>query len=131
MTAVWLELHTRNACDAAVFYGEVLEWAEHEVSGCCEVSYEEDQVVLRRGGRPVARWNSGPVEAAAARPQLRPRWLVHFRVPDLKAAQAAVVENAGVIVPDAAPWDEGKLRVTVSDPDGGLFTLDQTAPPAT
>lgn len=122
----WLELHTKNAFDAAVFYGEVLEWAAEEGSGCCDVSYEEDQVVLRREGRPVARLNSGPVEAAAARPQMRPRWLVHFKVPDLKAAQAAVVENGGGIVPDAAPWGEGKLRVTVSDPDGGLFTLDQS-----
>ncbi|MFI1154029.1 STAS domain-containing protein [Streptomyces sp. NPDC020817] len=58
VTAVWLELHTRNACDAAVFYGEV------------------------------------------------------------------------VIVPDAAPWDEGKPQVTVSAPDGGRFTLDEPAAPA-
>lgn len=50
VTAVWLQLHTQNVFDAAVFYGEVLEWAEQDVSGCCEVSYEEDQVALRRGG---------------------------------------------------------------------------------
>lgn len=121
----WLELHTGDAFDAAVFYGEVLEWATEEVEGSCEVSYEEDQVVLRREGRPVARLNSGPVETAAARPQLRPRWLVHFKVPDLGRARTAVVENGGSIVPDVAPWDGGKPRVTVSDPDGGLFTLDQ------
>lgn len=122
----WVELHTRDAFDAAVFYGEALEWAADEGGGCCDVSYEEDQVVLRQAGRPVARLNSGPVEAAAERPQLRPRWLAHFKVPDLKVAQAVVVENGGSILPDAAGWGNGQQqRVTVSDPDGGLFTLDQ------
>ncbi|MFE9258540.1 VOC family protein [Streptomyces sp. NPDC006879] len=124
-TPAWLELHTKNAFDAAVFYGEVLEWASDGGYGSCEVSYEEDQVVLRRDGRPVARLNSGPVEAAAAKPQLRPRWLVHFKVPDLEEAQSKVLESGGSIVPEAEPWEGGKLRATVSDPDGGLFTLDQ------
>lgn len=123
----WLELHTRDAFDAAVFYGEVLEWVAGEDTGGCEVSYEEDQVVLRREGRPVARLNSGPVEAAAERPQLRPHWLVHFKVPDLKEAQAAVDEHGGSIVPDAVGWSGGKQRVTVCDPDGGLFALDQAS----
>ncbi|MFE2170339.1 VOC family protein [Streptomyces sp. NPDC059447] len=134
----WVELHTRNAFDAAVFYGEVLEWVAHEEgdegdeenehADCCEVSYEEDQVVLRRSGQAVTRLNSGPVEASADKPLLRPRWLVHFKVPDLKEAQRAVVENGGTIVPDAAGWAGGE-RVTVCDPDGGLFTLDES--PAT
>ncbi|MFD7258218.1 VOC family protein [Streptomyces sp. NPDC059874] len=132
----WVELHTRNAFDAAVFYGEVLEWVGHQEkeeddhAGCCEVSYEEDQVVLRRAGRPVARLNSGPVEATAERPQLRPRWLVHFKVPDLRRAQRAVVENGGTLVPDAPGWSSEQQRVTVCDPDGGLFTLDQSPPAA-
>lgn len=33
-----------------------------------------------------------------------------------------MVENGGIIVPDAAPWDEGKLRVTVST-HGGVHPL--------
>ncbi|MEU6759762.1 VOC family protein [Streptomyces sp. NPDC046685] len=129
----WVELHTRDAFDAAVFYGEVLEWGA-DTSGAgdaagCEVSYEEDQVVLRRGdGQAVARLNSGPLEAAAERPQLRPHWLVHFKVPDLERAKAAVLEHGGSIVPDA-PHATGSAegqRVTVCDPDGGLFTLDHS-----
>ncbi|MDD9380405.1 VOC family protein [Streptomyces sp. ZAF1911] len=124
----WLELHTKNAFDAALFYGGVLEWADGS-DGCCEVSYEEDQVVLRHEGQAVARLNSGPVESGSPKPQLRPRWLVHFKVPDLKVAQAVVVENGGSIAPEASGWGDGPQRVTVSDPDGGLFTLDQ-APPA-
>ncbi|MET9319610.1 VOC family protein [Streptomyces sp. NPDC003038] len=120
----WLELHTRNAFDAAVFYGEVLQWAAGD-AGCCEASYEEDQVVLRRAGEAVARLNSGPVEAAAEKPQLRPRWLVHFKVPDLERAKAAAVAHGGSIAP-GAEWG-ARQQVTVRDPEGGLFTLDQSS----
>ncbi|MEV7520326.1 VOC family protein [Streptomyces sp. NPDC091371] len=132
----WVELHTRNAFDAAVFYGEVLEWVgdgeqggdedEDDHSGCCEVSYEEDKVVLRRAGRPAARLNSGPVDATAERPQLRPHWLVHFKVPDLEQARALVVEHGGTVVPEPAGWGGDERSVTVCDPDGGLFALDES-----
>ncbi|WP_411109074.1 VOC family protein [Streptomyces sp. c-19] len=119
----WLELHTANAFDAALFYGEVLGWGQGESDGCCDISYEEDQVVLRRRGRPVARLNSGPIEEAAPKPQLRPRWLVHFKVLDLEAAVARALEKGGSTVtgPD---WGGGGRQVTLRDPDGGLFTLD-------
>ncbi|WP_329376533.1 VOC family protein [Streptomyces sp. NBC_01351] len=130
----WVELHTRDAFDAAVFYGEVLEWVggededEDEDAACCEVSYEDDRVVLRRAGRAVARLNSGPVDATAARPQLRPHWLVHFKVPDLERARRAVVAHGGTVVPDEAGWGGVDQYVTVCDPDGGLFTLDLDQP---
>ncbi|MFC8173555.1 VOC family protein [Streptomyces sp. NPDC057242] len=124
----WLELHTRNAFDAAVFYGGVLRWAD-AVPGSCEVSYEDDRVVLRRDGEAVARLNSGPVESASPRPQLRPRWLVRFRVPDLEAAEAAVPKHGGSVVP-GGEWggvrepDGGARRAVVRDPEGALFTLE-------
>ncbi|APE25642.1 VOC family protein [Streptomyces venezuelae] len=126
----WLELHTRDAFEAAVFYGEVLRWADGG-PGSFEVSYEQDKVVLRREGEAVARLNSGPVEAASAQPQLRPRWLVRFRVPDPEAAAAAVVEHGGLIVPGGdwggvrGPEVAGERRaVAVRDPEGALFTLE-------
>ncbi|MGW6395087.1 VOC family protein [Streptomyces sp. NPDC055103] len=120
----WLELHTANAFDAALFYGEVLEWGQGDSDGCCDTSYEEDQVVLRRRGQPVARLNSGPVEEAAPKPQLRPRWLVHFKVPDLDRAVEVALEHGGATV--AGPEWGGGLQMTLRDPDGGLFTLDQS-----
>ncbi|WP_426404893.1 VOC family protein [Streptomyces sp. R-07] len=120
----WIELHTRNAFDAAIFYGEVLGWGEGGSGGCCDTSYEEDQVVLRRDGLPVARLNSGPVEEAAPKPQFRPRWLVHFKVPDLDVAVARALENGGSTV-TGPEWGDGR-QVTLRDPDGGLFTLDRT-----
>ncbi|WP_418960619.1 VOC family protein [Streptomyces tritici] len=125
----WLELHTGNAFDAALFYGEVLGWGR---DGCCDTSYEEDQVVLRRAGRPVARLNSGPVEEAAPRPQLRPRWLVHFKVSDLHGTVARALENGGSTV-SGAEWGSDDRQVTLRDPEGGLFTLDRAdaaQPPA-
>ncbi|MER7518403.1 VOC family protein [Streptomyces sp. NPDC126499] len=124
----WLELHTRNAFDAAVFYGGVLDWLNGGVERF-EVAYEDDQVVLYRQGEAIARLNSGPVEAASPQPQLRPRWLVHFRVPDLERATAAVLEHGGSLVPEADhgwPVPAGR-RASVRDPQGGLFTLDEAA----
>ncbi|MER6100541.1 VOC family protein [Streptomyces sp. NPDC001728] len=125
----WLELHTRNAFDAAVFYGGVLRWADG-TPGCCEVSYEHDAVVLRREGEAVARLDSGPVESASSTPQTRPRWLVRFRVRDLEAAKASVVEHGGELVPGGewggahSPAGEEGRRAVVRDPDGALFTLE-------
>ncbi|MFI0927138.1 VOC family protein [Streptomyces sp. NPDC021012] len=121
----WLELHTGNAFDAALFYGEVLDWAAAQGVGCCDISYEDDQVVLRRDGAAVARLNSGPVEAAAPRPQRRPRWLVHFKVPSLAEATASAVENGGSLVQNGL-WPAGGGQATVRDPDGALFTLDES-----
>ncbi|MEV4430634.1 VOC family protein [Streptomyces sp. NPDC049602] len=125
----WLELHTRDAFDAAVFYGGVLRWADGS-PGCCEVSYEHDQVVLRRDGEAVARLNSGPVESASPRPQSRPRWLVRFRVRDLEAARAAVLAHGGSVVP-GGEWavvrpsgGDDERRVVVRDPDGALFAVE-------
>ncbi|MET9855556.1 VOC family protein [Streptomyces sp. NPDC006450] len=123
----WLELQTRNAFDAALFYGRVLEWADENADGS-EVSYEQDQVVLRHDGQAVARLNSGPVESGSPRPQLRPRWNVHFKVPDLETARAAVLENGGSIAA-GDPAQHETQQLSALDPDGGLFTLDQAADP--
>ncbi|WP_260610359.1 VOC family protein [Streptomyces sp. WAC06614] len=118
----WLELRTRDAFQAAVFYGEVLDWASGR-PGCCEASYENDQVVLRRDGETLARLDSGPVEEAAAEPVRRPRWHVHFQVPDLGAAVDAALALGGTVVRAADP-DDPEGSVTLRDAEGGLFDLD-------
>ncbi|MEV6955847.1 VOC family protein [Streptomyces sp. NPDC051183] len=117
----WLELRTRNAFESAIFYGEVLEWAT-ERPGCCEVSYEEDQVVLRQRGEPVARLDSGPVEAASYTPYSRPRWHVHFRVPALEPAVEAALALGGRTVSEIESGPAERW-VALRDPDGALFTL--------
>lgn len=60
----FVRLHTRDAFDAAIFYGEILEWASDR-PGSCQVHYEGDEVVLRSRGTwwPAssrARWRRRP-----------------------------------------------------------------------
>ncbi|MCX5192623.1 VOC family protein [Streptomyces sp. NBC_00249] len=124
----WLELRTRNAFDAALFYGEVLEWATGR-AGCCEVSYEEERVVLRHAGEPVARIDSGPVEVGSYNPHTRPRWHVHFRVPELEPAVEAALDLGGRTV-SVITEDATERSIALRDPDGALFTLTTSVTPA-
>lgn len=116
----WLELRTRNAFDAAIFYAEVLDWAG-EKPGCCQVAYEDDSVVLSHRETIVARLVGGAVEAAPD-PQVRPRWHVLFRVADVEATMAAVGRLGGATASEVSASGGGR-RVTLRDPDGGLFTV--------
>ncbi|WP_328929474.1 VOC family protein [Streptomyces sp. NBC_00190] len=116
----WLELRTRDAFAAAIFYGEVLDWAA-ERPGSCTVSYEHDHVVLRHGHETVARINGGALEEAPD-PLVRPRWHVHFHVPDLERAADAATALGGRI---AGPvrTTSAERSVTLGDPEGALFTV--------
>lgn len=116
----WLELRTRDAFAAAIFYGEVLEWAGRR-PGCCTVSYEHDHVVLRHGHDAVARISGGAVDEDPD-PQVHPRWHVHFRVPDLEAAVEAATGMGGRT---ASPVETSSVSrsVVLADPDGALFTV--------
>ncbi|MFF7202618.1 MULTISPECIES: VOC family protein [unclassified Streptomyces] len=115
----WLLLRTRDAFDAAIFYGEVLDWAGDSPGGC-DVSYENDEVVLLNNGHVLARLNSGAVEAAPD-PLVRPRWDVHFPVADLDATTGAVRDQGGTVMAERLTR-EGR-EAAVRDPDGALFTL--------
>ncbi|WP_299536107.1 VOC family protein [uncultured Streptomyces sp.] len=121
----WLRLRTRDAFDAAIFYGEVLDWASGR-PGCCEVAYERDEVIVRCGGRPLARISSGAVEAAAD-PVARPHWQVQFPVDDVDGTVEAVRRAGGTF----AALDEvlGGREAVVRDPDGALFTVTDVRTP--
>ncbi|GGX67961.1 VOC family protein [Streptomyces fructofermentans] len=112
----FVRLHTRNAFDAAIFYGEVLRWATSE-PGCCEVHYDGDEVVLRSDGDVVARIHSGAVEAAPD-PTIRPHWQIHFAVTDVEACMKAALEHGGSVQGEVSEF-EAVLR----DPDGAQFTV--------
>ncbi|MFF0425362.1 VOC family protein [Streptomyces sp. NPDC004520] len=124
----WLELRARNAFDAALFYGEVLEWACAH-AGCCEVAYveEDNRILLRHAGRTVARLHGGAL-AQARDPQLWPRWHVHFRVPDPEAAvkEAIGLGGSALAGTDSVPFPNG---ITLRDPDGALFGIVGPAGP--
>lgn len=111
----FIRLHTRDAFDAAMFYGEVLDWAS-ERPGCCEVRYEGGEVVLRSRGDIVARIESGALEAAPD-PTIRPHWQVHFAVADVAACARAAELHGGSVLSKVS--DEAVLR----DPDGAQFTV--------
>ncbi|MFD9304802.1 VOC family protein [Streptomyces sp. NPDC060048] len=123
----WLELRTRDAFAAAIFYGEVLGWAD-DGPGCCTVSYEHDHVVLRHRRATVARISGGALEEDPD-PQVRPRWHVHFAVPDLEAAAEAATRMGGRT---ASPVQTSPVsrELVLADPDGALFTIvtSQDAP---
>ncbi|MFE2184289.1 VOC family protein [Streptomyces sp. NPDC059455] len=115
----WLELRTRDALAAALFYGEVFGWASPE--GNCSVEYENDEVIVREEGRKLAVVHGGAVEQAPD-PRVRPRWYIHFRVPDVTAAVAAARAAGGTVAlpPDASATGR---QAILCDPDGGLFTV--------
>lgn len=111
----FIRLHTRDAFDSAIFYGEILDWASGQ-PGCCEVDYEGGEVVLRSRGDAVARIESGALEAAPD-PAIRPHWQIHFRVADVAACARDTEKNGGTVLSESA--GEAMLR----DPDGARFTV--------
>ncbi|WP_407285581.1 VOC family protein [Streptomyces sp. BP-8] len=116
-----LELRTRDAFEAAIFYAEVFGWASKEPGGC-DVTYEHDQVIVRDGTHIVATLHGGAVESAPD-PRVRPRWHVHFPVRDIEKVTAAAVAAGGTATP-VAPGVEGAGRqAVIRDPDGGIFTV--------
>ncbi|GLX34236.1 hypothetical protein Sros01_03090 [Streptomyces roseochromogenus] len=116
----WLELRTRDAFAAAIFYGEVLDWAGESPTSCV-AAYEHDHVVLRHGNDRVARISGGAVDTDPD-PHVRPRWHVHFQVPDLEAAVEAATTAGGSI---ASPVETSSTSrsTTLRDPEGALFTV--------
>ena len=117
----WLELRTRDAFEAAIFYAEVLDWGCGQ-PGCCQVGYEDDQVVLRHHGTAVARLVGGAIEAAPD-PHIQPRWHVHFYVPDIDYAVEKAIKLGGSTVPPDRTIDAADDQAMLRDPDGGLFTV--------
>ncbi|MFJ8884676.1 VOC family protein [Streptomyces sp. NPDC102402] len=121
----WLRLRTRDAFDAAIFYGEVLGWESGEPGGC-EVAYVKEEVLVRCNGRPLARISSGAVEAAPD-PQVRPHWQVQFPVADVGATVLAAERGGGTLM-ERRTVQHGS-EATLRDPDGGLFTVTDVRSP--
>jgi predicted enzyme related to lactoylglutathione lyase len=115
---VVVRLRTRDAFEAAIFYGGVLGWAD-PASGCT-VSYEHDEVVVRTGANVVARLTSGAVDAAPD-PLVRPHWEVLFAVQDIEPCVRATEDLDGTVV--ATGTSREHLWARLRDPDGGLFTV--------
>lgn len=119
-----LELRTRDAFEAAIFYAEVFDWASEKPGGC-DVTYEHDQVIVRDGTHTVATLRGGAVESAPD-PRVRPRWHVHFPVGDIEKVTAAAVAAGGTVTPVTPSADGEGRQAMIRDPDGGLFTVTST-----
>ncbi|MCK7625279.1 VOC family protein [Streptomyces sp. RS10V-4] len=120
-----LELRTRDAFEAAIFYGEVFGWSPDRPGGC-DITYEHDEVVVRdAGGRTVAALRGGAVEAAPD-PHVRPRWHVYFPVHDIEKVTAAAVAAGGFALPVTPMVDSTGCEAVIRDPQGGLFTVATT-----
>ncbi|MEU5701798.1 VOC family protein [Streptomyces aurantiacus] len=115
----FMELHTRDVFDAAIFYAEILGWAS-EGAGSCEVHYEGEEVVLRSQGDVVARIHAGAV-GSAPDPAMRPHWQVHFTVDDVEACARAALAHGGSVLRGGTRATEAAV---LGDPDGARFVVD-------
>ncbi|MGZ0202070.1 VOC family protein [Streptomyces sp. RM1] len=116
----FIRLHTRDAFDSAIFYGEILDWASGK-PGCCEVEYDGDEVVLLSQGDVVARIDSGAVEAAPD-PTVRPHWQIHFAVADVPGCARAAEKHGGSVL------REDETEAILRDADGAQFTVTSRRP---
>lgn len=115
----WIELRTRDAFAAALFYGEVFHWDRRGPRYVVE--WENDRVVLYVDGHSVAGIRGGGVEAAAD-PRVRPRWHVFFTVTDVDEAVRRAKDLGGEVTGE--PLDSAYGRVAgIRDPEGGLLSL--------
>jgi predicted enzyme related to lactoylglutathione lyase len=122
---VWLELRTRDAFDAARFYGAVFGW---DAGGPVpyDVRFEVDRVVLRIGGRPVAGMFGGAVEAAPD-PQVRPGWQTYFCVDDVDEVVGQAAGLGGTVIAGPGTSPHGRVAV-LRDAEGGMFGLASLTP---
>ncbi|MFD8208805.1 VOC family protein [Streptomyces sp. NPDC059695] len=116
----WLELRTRDVLAASTFYGQVFDWAGDR-PGACVASFEHDRVVLRHGSATVARVSGEALEGASD-DAARPRWQVHFPVPDLDEAIGIANRTGGgtaspVHVSRTSRW------VDLVDAEGARFAV--------
>ncbi|MFP8960394.1 VOC family protein [Streptomyces nanhaiensis] len=121
----WLELLTRDAFAAALFYGEVFGWDKGDPERY-DIRYEHDRVILRIDKRTVAGLSGGAVEDAPD-PRVRPHWHVHFRVEDVDAAAVKAEALGAEVVSAPADTPSGRQAV-VRDPQGALFSVENRAP---
>jgi hypothetical protein len=117
-TPARLELRTRDPFASALFYGGVFDWDAQD-PGRLNVRYENDRVVLRIAGHPVADLRGGAVEAAPD-PHVRPQWHVYFCVDDIEATVRRAIDSGGTVVSPPFESQFGTVA-TLRDPEGGLF----------
>ncbi|MET7860066.1 VOC family protein [Streptomyces sp. NPDC005318] len=116
-----LDLQTRDAFEAAIFYAEIFDWAKPQ--GGCTVNYAQDHVLIQVAGHTVATLCGGAIETAPD-PKIRTRWIVDFRVEDSKQFAAAAITAGGESSPiPSLSGSSAEASFIIRDPHGGLFTV--------
>ncbi|MCX5193888.1 VOC family protein [Streptomyces sp. NBC_00249] len=117
---VWNELVTQEASTVAKFYQHVFG---HEAERHAGASVDFDHLTLRLDGRPVAAVRG----VGRSLPHDRgPHWMTYFAVEDTDAAAAKVAALGGGVVAPPHDGPDGRTA-TVTDPEGAVFSLIQTA----
>ena len=114
----WAELST-DAFAAALFYGDVLDWAAHDPDHL-DMAWEHERVVLRVDGKETAAL--GTADERTDGPPVRPHWHLSFAVDDLHRALVRAVRLGAVRVgaPVSTPYGD---TAELQDPEGAPFSL--------
>ncbi|MEY9839926.1 VOC family protein [Streptacidiphilus sp. EB103A] len=117
----WMELRT-DPFAAALFYGEVLDWAGQDRKHL-DVQWENERVVLRAGGHRIAALREAdPLLAGGTARAERPYWHVSFAVDDADTAAERAIRLGGTAVLPVADSPYGRIA-ELRDPEGARFAL--------
>jgi uncharacterized protein len=114
----WAELST-DAFAAALFYGDVLDWASHDPEHL-DMAWEHERVVLRVDGREAAALRTADDRTDAL--PVRPHWHLSFAVDGLHRALVRALRLGAVLVsaPVSTPYGD---TAELLDPEGAPFSL--------
>jgi predicted enzyme related to lactoylglutathione lyase len=119
-TPAWFELQTRDYDASVDFYTKVFNWDAHTAADTPGFRY----TTLGEGESQAA----GIMDASGYLPEGTPsHWGIYFRVDDVDAALAKIVELGGSVVQPAEDTPYGRLA-GANDPTGAYFKL--MTPPA-
>ena len=112
----WHELMTTDATAAMKFYEEVFGW---QPSQALDMGPMGKYQMFNRPHGMIGGIMNKPPEMA----NVPPRWLIYFRVPDVKAAAERIKANGGRVVSGPMEVPGGDWVVTATDPQGATFGL--------
>lgn len=114
----WIELAT-DAFAAALFYGNVLDWAAYDAEHL-DMAWEHERVVLRVEGQEIAALRTAELFSTAI--PVRPHWHISFSVEDLEHSVVHALRLGGVLVSSLTSTPYGETAA-LQDPEGAPFSL--------
>jgi predicted enzyme related to lactoylglutathione lyase len=119
-TLVWNELSTPDLAASAQFYGSLFPYTFQDIE-----EVPSGYKVLQIDGHAVG----GMLQMTEQMQGVPPHWMTYFHVDDVDGALATVADLGGkTVLPEIVDSPYGRFNV-VTDPQGGAFTLMQSAAP--